>query len=101
MANLMPAIFLGHGNPMNALAHNSYTEAWAALGAKLPRPKAVLCISAHWYTAGSALTVNTAPKTIHDFGGFPHELYQVDYPAPGDAELARRVQKLLAPQPVE
>ena len=86
---------------MNALARNRYTERWAAIGAEIPRPKAVLCISAHWYVSGAALTVNTAPRTIHDFGGFPPELYQVQYPAPGDPQLARRVQKALAPLPVE
>ncbi|HVW87389.1 MAG TPA: 4,5-DOPA dioxygenase extradiol, partial [Bryobacteraceae bacterium] len=101
MSSLMPAVFFGHGNPMNALLRNRYTEAWAAIGANLPRPKGILCISAHWYVAGSALTVNTMPKTIHDFGGFPRELYEVRYPAPGDPDLARRVQKLLAPLPVE
>jgi 4,5-DOPA dioxygenase extradiol len=101
MAKLMPAIFFGHGNPMNALLRNGYTERWAAVGAEIPRPKAVLCVSAHWYVSGAALTVNTAPRTIHDFGGFPRELYEVKYPAPGDPVLARRVQKLLAPLPVE
>ncbi len=100
MSHLMPAIFFGHGNPMNALSRNQYTEAWAAIGASLPRPKAILCISAHWYIQDAAVTVSTAPKTIHDFGGFPRELYQVQYPAPGDPELAARVQKLLAPHPV-
>jgi 4,5-DOPA dioxygenase extradiol len=98
---IMPAIFFGHGNPMNALQHNSYTERWTQIGAALPRPKAILCVSAHWYVPGAAVTVNTAPRTIHDFGGFPRELYEVNYPAPGDPELARRVQKLLAPIPVE
>jgi 4,5-DOPA dioxygenase extradiol len=93
----MPAIFFGHGNPMNALLRNTYTERWATIGAKLPRPKAILCISAHWYIEEAAVTVSTAPKTIHDFGGFPRELYQVQYPAPGDPDLAARVQKLLAP----
>ncbi len=97
----MPAIFLGHGNPMNALLRNRYTEAWSAIGAEVPRPRAVLCVSAHWYVPGAALTVNTAPRTIHDFGGFPPELYQVQYPAPGDPQLARRVQELLSPLPVE
>jgi 4,5-DOPA dioxygenase extradiol len=94
---LMPAIFFGHGNPMNALSKNSYTESWAAIGKFVPRPKAVLSISAHWYIPGCAVTINAAPQTIHDFGGFPEELYQVAYPAPGNPELARRVKDLLAP----
>ena len=85
---------------MNALLHNPYTEQWAALGEKLPKPKAVLCVSAHWYVQDTAVTVSTSPRTIHDFGGFPRELYQVQYPAPGDPDLAIRVQKLLAPMPV-
>jgi 4,5-DOPA dioxygenase extradiol len=100
MALPIPAIFFGHGNPMNALLQNSYTEHWAAIGTKLPRPKAILCISAHWFIADAAVTVSTSPKTIHDFGGFPRELYQVEYPAPGDPILAARVQRLLAPLPV-
>ncbi len=100
MSKLMPAVFFGHGNPMNALSRNQYTEAWAAIGASLPRPKAILCISAHWYIQDAAVTVSTAPRTIHDFGGFPRELYEVQYPAPGDPELADRVRKLLAPLPV-
>lgn len=98
---LMPAIFFGHGNPMNALLNNAYTERWSAIGKAVARPKAILCISAHWYLPGAAVTINTAPRTIHDFGGFPRELYEVQYPAPGDPELARRVQKMLAPIPVE
>jgi 4,5-DOPA dioxygenase extradiol len=98
---LMPALFFGHGNPMNALLRNGYTESWRAIGAKLQRPKAILCVSAHWYVPGAAVTVNTAPRTIHDFGGFPRELYEVQYSAPGDPDLARRVQKLLAPLAVE
>jgi 4,5-DOPA dioxygenase extradiol len=100
MSTRMPSIFFGHGNPMNAVLRNSYTEKWNAIGADLPRPKAILCISAHWYVQDAAVTVSTSPRTIHDFGGFPRELYQVQYPAPGDPELARRVQKLLAPLPV-
>jgi 4,5-DOPA dioxygenase extradiol len=96
----LPAIFVGHGNPMNAVHHNAYTHAWAALGASLPRPRAVLCISAHWFVPETGVTVSTAPRTIHDFGGFPRELYEVRYPAPGDPELARRVHTLLAPVPV-
>lgn len=97
---MLPAIFFGHGNPMNALSDNSYTAAWRQIGADTPRPKAILSISAHWFVPGTALTISTSPRTIHDFGGFPRELYQVQYPAPGDPELARRVQKLLQPLPV-
>jgi 4,5-DOPA dioxygenase extradiol len=93
----MPAIFFGHGNPMNALLDNAYTNSWAAIGAEIPRPKAVLAVSAHWYTTGTAVTAMTAPRTIHDFGGFPPELYRVIYPAPGDPGLASRVQSLLTP----
>ncbi len=100
MPTTLPAVFFGHGNPMNALAHNAYTEAWAAFGRETPRPKAILAISAHWYGPGAGVTVATAPQTIHDFGGFPRELYQVRYPAPGDPDLARRVERLLAPVPV-
>lgn len=100
MPELMPAIFFGHGNPMNAIEQNQYTRKWNAIGASLPRPRAILCVSAHWYIPGAAVTVSTAPKTIHDFGGFPRALYNVQYPAPGDPELARRVQQLLAPLPV-
>ena len=96
----LPAIFFGHGNPMNALAQNDYTRAWANIGNTIPRPKAILSISAHWYIPGAAVTVSTAPRTIHDFGGFPRPLYEVQYPAPGDPELARRVQQLLEPIPV-
>jgi len=97
MADLMPAIFLGHGNPMNALSRNAYTEGWVSIGKSLPRPKAVLAVSAHWYIPATAVTSNTAPKTIHDFGGFPAELYQVEYPAPGSPGLAGYVKDLLAP----
>lgn len=100
MSNILPAIFFGHGNPMNALQQNPYTEAWSALGNSLARPKAVLCVSAHWFVPQTGVTITTAPRTIHDFGGFPRELYEMKYPAPGDPELARRVQKLLEPLPV-
>jgi 4,5-DOPA dioxygenase extradiol len=101
MAQTMPAIFFGHGNPMNALLRNEWTEGWAAIGKSLERPRAVLCISAHWYLPATLVTAMTTPRTIHDFGGFPRELYRVQYPAPGDPELARRVQEILAPLPVE
>ena len=96
----MPALFMGHGSPMNALLVNPYTKQWAALGGAIRRPKAILSVSAHWYIQDAAVTVSTAPRTIHDFGGFPRELYQVQYGAPGDPWLAARVQKLLAPLPV-
>ena len=96
----LPALFLGHGNPMNALQTNAWTRGWAALGATLPRPRAVLSISAHWYIEGTAVTATETPRTIHDFGGFPRELFAVRYPAPGDVALAARVQQLLAPLPV-
>ncbi|HKW77204.1 MAG TPA: 4,5-DOPA dioxygenase extradiol [Terriglobales bacterium] len=100
MADLLPAIFFGHGNPMNALLSNPYTQAWRSIGEKMPRPKAILSVSAHWFVPATGVTVSTAPRTIHDFGGFPRELYQVQYPAPGDPDLAKRVQSLLAPLPV-
>ena len=98
---MLPAIFFGHGNPMNALLKNEYTDAWKRIGHAMVRPKAILSISAHWFVPETGVTVATAPRTIHDFGGFPRERYQVEYPAPGDPQLARRVQKLLAPVPVQ
>src|SRR5688500_11812905 len=101
MADDFPAIFFGHGNPMNAVSSNGYTEAWRLMGTQMPRPRAILCVSAHWYVPHTGVTISAAPRTIHDFGGFPRELYEVRYPAPGDPDLARRVQELLAPLPVE
>ena len=95
MTNRMPALFLGHGSPMNAMADNEYTRAWSMLGRTLPRPRAVLCISAHWYEPVRAVTAAARPGTIHDFGGFPEELYNVQYPAPGDPDLAEQVAGLL------
>ncbi len=100
MSEVLPAIFFGHGNPMNALLNNSYTEGWRRIGKQTIKPKAILSISAHWFVPGTGVTISTAPRTIHDFGGFPRELYQVQYPAPGDPDLARRVQQMLAPLPV-
>jgi 4,5-DOPA dioxygenase extradiol len=100
MSAILPAIFVGHGNPMNAVSDNIYTAGWRKIGKQTPRPKAILSISAHWFVPGTGVTISTAPKTIHDFGGFPPELYQVQYPAPGDPDLARRVHKMLQPLPV-
>lgn len=100
MPGVMPAIFFGHGNPMNALLDNSYTQAWQRIGQETTKPKAILSISAHWFVPETGVTVSTAPRTIHDFGGFPRELYRVKYLAPGDPDLARRVQQILAPLPV-
>jgi len=93
----MPAIFFGHGNPMNAVGANAWTEAWRDIGDKMARPRAILSVSAHWYVSVTGVTVSTAPRTIHDFGGFPAELHQVQYPAPGEPALARRIRDLLAP----
>src|SRR5215213_6940577 len=97
MANPLPAIFFGHGNPMNALQNNPWTSAWSAIGATIPRPRAILAVSAHWYLPGTAVIATSVPRTIHDFGGFPRRLFEVEYPAPGAPELARHIQSLLAP----
>jgi 4,5-DOPA dioxygenase extradiol len=101
MTKPMPAIFFGHGNPLNALTHNSWTDAWHEIGKSIPRPRAVLAISAHWYLPSTSVTASPEPRTIHDFGGFPRKLYEVQYPAPGDPELAQRIQELLAPISVD
>jgi len=96
-----PALFLGHGTPMNAVEKNRYTAAWRALAAGYPRPRAILSISAHWYAPGLAVTADAAPRTIHDFRGFPAQLYAVRYPAPGAPDIAERVSRALEPRPVE
>ena len=95
----MPVLFLGHGSPMNAIGDNEYRRSWQALGAefgsKFPRPQLILCISAHWLTEGWWLTGMDQPKTIHDFGGFPQELFDQQYPAPGDAAAARAISQVV------
>ncbi len=101
MTKAMPALFLGHGSPMNAIEDNIYRQSWEQLGKRLPRPRAILCVSAHWETEGVAVTAHAQPDLIYDFYGFPKALTDVRYPAPGDLALAQRVADLLAPERVQ
>lgn len=93
---MMPVLFVGHGNPMYAIEENSFTETWAGLGENLPKPKAIVCISAHWETVGTFVTAMPNPKTIHDFFGFPQALFDVQYPAQGNPKLAKEIAEKLS-----
>jgi 4,5-DOPA dioxygenase extradiol len=100
-SDTMPALFIGHGSPMNAIEQNEYNRSWAELGTKLPKPKAILTISAHWLTQSTSVTAMERPKTIHDFGGFPQALFDQQYPAPGAQDFAELTKKLVTKTTVQ
>ncbi|MBI5422234.1 4,5-DOPA dioxygenase extradiol [Candidatus Peregrinibacteria bacterium] len=97
----MPVLFIGHGSPMNAVEENSFVEGWRRIAKTLPKPKLILCVSAHWVTEGEAATAMAKPKTIHDFYNFPKELYAIRYPAKGSLELAKKIKKIVKDAPVD
>jgi len=98
--SMMPTLFVGHGSPMNVVEENIYVRTWRQIAAKIPKPEAILAISAHWYTAGTKIMNNEKPRTIHDFYGFPEQLYSIDYPAPGAPDFARKAAEQLGKEAV-
>ena len=99
--HIMPVLFIGHGSPMNGIEHNQFSESWAKLAKEIPVPSAILVVSAHWLSRGTKITAMDFPETIHDFGGFPQELFDVQYPAPGNPELARETASIIKSADVE